>query len=163
MPGDELVPHPQLEATRAVSVAAPPERIWPWIVQMGYGRAGFYAIDWIDNAGEPSADRIVPEWQDLQVDDVVPTSPIGGFTVAAMDLPRSMVLHVPEVELGPVKGTVVTSMATRPAEDGTRLVARLRADFASDVASRLYALVFEPGDFVMMRLMLLGIKERAER
>ena len=72
MPGDDVVPRAQFNATRAMSIGAPPERVWPWIVQLGYGRAGFYTYDLLDNAGVPSADRIVDEYQNLKVGDLVP-------------------------------------------------------------------------------------------
>jgi hypothetical protein len=68
LPGDELVPDPSFSATRAITIAAPPADVWPWIVQMGYGRAGFYAYDWLDNLGHGrSADEIVPDLQRLEV------------------------------------------------------------------------------------------------
>lgn len=74
MPGDGLVPRPLFNATRAVTIDAPPELVWPWIAQMGgYTRAGWYSLDRLDNGGRRSADRIVPELQDLAVGDVMPT------------------------------------------------------------------------------------------
>ena len=66
-PGDELVPDPDGGATMATALPAPPEKVWPWLVQMGGGRGGWYSWDWVDNGGKPSADRIVPEWQSLEV------------------------------------------------------------------------------------------------
>ena len=65
-PGDELVPNPDGGATIATILPAPPEQVWPWLVQMGGDRAGWYSWDWLDNNGEPSVDRIVPEWQSLE-------------------------------------------------------------------------------------------------
>jgi hypothetical protein len=72
MPGDELVTRPTFNATRAVTVQAPPSLIWPWIVQIGFGKAGWYSYDLLDNFGRPSAKRIIPELQHLQPGDVVP-------------------------------------------------------------------------------------------
>jgi hypothetical protein len=66
MPGDDLIPD-AASTTRAISIAAPPEQVWPWLAQLGFGRAGWYSYDWIDNDGQPSADRIIPELQQLQV------------------------------------------------------------------------------------------------
>lgn len=164
LPGDELLLHPTLEATRALTVWATPEQIWPWLVQMGYRRAGWYSYDFIDNGGLPSADSLVPAYQDLRVGDVMPLGDGAGFRVAALDPPSTMVLEVPDTRVGPVSGSVAVTLALDPQADGsTRLVTRLRAEFGSNLASTLYYLVFEPGDFVMMRKMLLGIKERAER
>ena len=65
MPGDELLTDPSFNATRAVTINATPEEIWPWLVQIGYRRAGFYSYDRLDNDGVPSADRILPEYQGL--------------------------------------------------------------------------------------------------
>lgn len=163
--GDEVIPHPELEATRAVSILAPPEQVWPWLVQMGYGRGGFYSYDAIDNSGIPSADRILPELQDLDVGDFMPLDASGaGFIVTEIDPPHSLVLSVPEMALFGATGRVVVAFALEPVGPrATRLVCRLRAEFGRNVRSRLYYAIFEPGDFVMMRKMLLGIKARAER
>ena len=70
LPGDELVPHADLAATRAVTIAATPEQVWPWIAQMGQGRGGLYSYDALENlvgCDMHSADRVVPEWQDVAV------------------------------------------------------------------------------------------------
>ena len=91
LPGDELVPDAQAIDTRGIIIEAPPERIWPWLVQMGYGRGGWYSIDQLDMRGK-SADRIVEAWQDLAVGDVVPTHPGGGFTVRLLERNRALVL-----------------------------------------------------------------------
>ena len=74
MPGDEIVPDASFTATRAITIAAPPEQVWPWIVQIGTGRAGFYSYDLFDNAARPSADRILPEFQATRIGDWVPMS-----------------------------------------------------------------------------------------
>lgn len=165
LPGDDLVAHYMFEATRAVSIAAPPDRVWPWIVQMGTGRGGFYALDFIDNAMRRSADRIRPELQHLAVGDVIPADPSGaGFTVTHLDPQRLLVLHMPQAPVGPAQGAVVVIFAlTAASHGGTRLLCRLRADIGPQVASRLYGMLLETGDFVMMRLMLAGIKSRAEK
>src|SRR3954467_7539813 len=67
MPGDDLLPRAQYRATRAITVAAAPEEVWPWLVQVGYGRAGWYADDLLDNFARPSAREVVPGWQELSV------------------------------------------------------------------------------------------------
>ena len=165
LPGDDLVTHYLFEATRAVSIAAPPDRVWPWIVQMGTGRGGFYALDFIDNARRRSADRIRPELQHLAVGDMMQTDPGGGgFTVAHVDPERLLVLHIPQAVVGRAQGAVVVIFTLAATTGGgTRLLCRLRADIGPKVASRLYGLLFEAGDFVMVRLMLAGIKNRAEK
>ena len=72
MMGDELLVNPEFNSTRAVEINAPPEDIWPWIVQIGNTRAGFYGFDNLDNGGNPSADSILPEYQDVQPGDSIP-------------------------------------------------------------------------------------------
>ena len=70
LPGDALLPVPRFEATRAITIDASPEAVWPWLVQIGRGRAGFYAYDRLDNAGVPSAEEILPEHQHVAVGDL---------------------------------------------------------------------------------------------
>jgi hypothetical protein len=72
MPGDDLVSEPSFNATRAITIDAPPEAVWPWLVQIGYGRAGWYSYDLFDNGARPSAERILPEYQAPNVGDCVP-------------------------------------------------------------------------------------------
>jgi hypothetical protein len=158
MPGDESVPHPMLCATRGITIDAPPEEVWPWLVQMGgYTRAGWYSYDRFDNAGRPSADRIITELQNLQVGDVMLTSPTGGFTVTAIDPGRSLVLLIDH------DGSHISSVPMLTSLPGgkTRLVFRVRASFRP--RHWLFALMFDLGDFIFMRKLMLGIKERAER
>jgi hypothetical protein len=74
MPGDDLIAD-AASSTRAITIAAPPQQVWPWLVQLGYGRAGWYSYDWIDNDGQPSAGHIIPELQQLQVGDQILMAP----------------------------------------------------------------------------------------
>lgn len=92
LPGDDLVSDAATSDTRGITIAAPPEAIWPWLMQMGYGRAGWYSYDAIDMAGS-SAGEIDPKLADLRVGDVVPTHPGGGFLVKLLDAPRALVLY----------------------------------------------------------------------
>ncbi len=93
LPGDDLVPDAPLVETRGITVEAPAAAIWPWLVQMGYGRGGWYSYDKMDNEAA-SADRVLAEFQTLSVGDVMPTWPGGGFQVAAMEPGRSLVLYL---------------------------------------------------------------------
>ena len=90
MPGDDLIPD-AASTTRAISIAAPPEQVWPWLVQLGYGRGGWYSYDWIDNDGQPSADHILPELQQLQVGDQILMLPDMGPRVREVEPNRYLV------------------------------------------------------------------------
>ena len=93
LPGDEVIADANAGETRAITIAAPPDAIWPWLVQMGYGRGGWYSYDAMDMEGA-SAFRIEPELQELKVGDVVPTHPAGGFVVSSIEPNRSLVLYL---------------------------------------------------------------------
>ena len=90
--GDDLVAEPSFVETRGIDIGATPDEIWPWLVQMGYGRAGWYSYDALDMKG-PSADRVRPELGELALGDVMPTHPGGGFTVRVIEAPRALVLY----------------------------------------------------------------------
>jgi hypothetical protein len=164
MPGDELVTRPTFNATRAVTVAAPPSMIWPWIVQIGFGRAGWYSYDPLDNFGRPSATRIIPDLQHLQAGDLVPMyqgigAPEGvGLTVKAIE-PEQWVLWWDDK----TRDTTWT-WALYPIDmQQTRLVTRVRMRYRWTKPTILFSLLVEFADAVMMRKCLLGIKQRAER
>jgi hypothetical protein len=162
MPGDEIVPRPLLTATNGVTVRARPEHVWPWLAQMGaYTRAGWYSFDRFDNAGVRSADRVVPELQDLRVGTRMPTSRDGsGFEVVAVDPPRTLVLVIPSPS-----GTVSTAMTVTPEGDhACRLVnrTRMRVRLTDPVAVPLLC-AMDVGHVLFTRRMLLNIKDRAER
>jgi len=153
MAGDELVSDPTFNATRAVTIDAPAERIWPWIVQIGYKRAGFYSWDILDNDGIPSAERILPGYQNLEIGDLVPLD--DEIDAAVVDMkPNEWLLLVFQSD-----STVTWAWALYKIDaDRTRLVTRLRWR-ASSVVSQFVLDAFE---IIMMRKHLLGIKRRAE-
>jgi hypothetical protein len=161
LPGDELLDQADIVATRAIEIAAPPSAIWPWLVQMGPGRAGAYTYDWIENLfglNMHSADRIHPEWQDLEVGDVLRSGPDKpGMRVEILE-PGRVLSNRSEA------GDWVWTFALVPTNGSTRLISRNRVAMTGAAAGqRLGMLVMEPGSLVMERKMLLGIKERAER
>ena len=161
MPGDDLVSGAQYRCTRAVTIDAPPDAVWPWLVQVGYRRAGFYSKDLLDNLARPSARDVVPELQELHRGQWVPMSPspsdLTAFKVAAFEVNRWLLWRKPD-------STWVWRMRELP--DGrTRLVTRVRVlyDWRRPVTALVAVLGMECGDFAMMRRMLLGIKARAEQ
>src|SRR5688500_9140544 len=93
LPGDDLVPDADIVETRSLDIAAPPSAVWPWLVQMGYGRGGWYSYDQVGTRG-PSAGTIVPELQELADGDLVPTHPGGGFVARVVDAPHALVLYL---------------------------------------------------------------------
>ena len=159
MPGDELFPRAQFQANRAITIAAPPSEVWPWLLQVGFGRAGFYSYDLLDSLGCPSADRVVPELQTIQVGDWVPTSPTVNDTTAFKVDSFEPVTWLPWR-----KPDSTWSWRLDPAAEGTRFVTRLRVvyDWHKPAAALLSVFLIEFGHFVMMRRMLKGIRRRAE-
>jgi hypothetical protein len=169
LPGDELAPEPQFQSTRAITIEAPPGDVWPWLVQLGYGRGGFYSYDIFENAFArlfrmdaryKSIDEIRPELQTLRVGDFVPAAPREwregkyadkiGWTVKRLEAPRVMVLeNWGAFVLEPLDG------------QRTRLIVRTRGGKTRKDA--VGYLPWELPHFIMERKMLYGIKERAER
>ena len=92
LPGDDLVAEAEAIDTRGIDIAATPEEVWPWLVQMGYGRAGWYSYDELD-MDHPSAERLIPELQHVKVGDVFPTHPGGGFEVKVVKPHKALVLY----------------------------------------------------------------------
>lgn len=93
LPGDDIVPNAPVSDTRAVTIDAPPSAVWPWLVQMGFGRGGWYSYDVVDMKGK-SAERILPEFQTLTVGDIAPTHPGGGFEVKVIEPGHALVLYL---------------------------------------------------------------------
>jgi hypothetical protein len=158
LPGDGLVTKADYVATRAITIEAPPRDVWPWLVQIGSGRAGWYTHDRLDNAGVPSATEIIPELQQLAVGDLIPM-------VAGKDIG----LRVKELEPDrrmlwwDEQGEYSWEWLLEPADGRTRLIQRLRVTRHPWTRRMLYELVAANGDVVMQRKLLRGIKQRAER
>ena len=157
LPGDEVVPSPTFNATRAITIAARPEQIWPWLLQVGVKRAGWYSYDLLDNLGRPSARQIIPELQQVAVGDVVPLSPDGrqGVQILALDLPRSMLW-------GTLPDTTWLWVCEPRADGTTRLITRIRSRYRWLSPSIAFSMLIEFADIWMIRMMLLNLRERAE-
>ena len=156
LPSDELVELPTFNATRAITIDAAPPEVWPWLVQVGLTRAGWYSYDLLDNLGRHSARRIIPELQNLAEGDVIPMSPDGkqGMPVHSMDPPHSMVWGEPE-------GTTWAWQLDETGEGATRLITRVRSRYKWLSPSMAFSVLLEFGDIWMMRKMLLNLRERA--
>jgi hypothetical protein len=162
LPGDELVPSPRITYTRAISIDATPQEIYPWIVQLGADRGGMYSYEWFETnilrCKLINADRIHEEWQGLEVGGKVKMCPDENmppaYVVARMDPGQVIVLGHQEGD----QWVEVWQFVLVPQEDGTaRLVIRSR-----NAAEGWFWDIMRPGEFIMMRGMMLGIKERAE-
>jgi len=188
LPGDGLVPAPRFASTRAISIAAPPTAVWPWLVQLGEGRGGLYtyeALERLVGLGMESADAIVPELQDLAVGDLVRLAPIGGadglsMTVRALEAPTRLVLRTGPRDLAAAEAATTVlpageyftgasaaswTVVLRDMDDGaTRLLSRWRMTWAPSTTADLFngALV-EPLHFALEEKMLRGIRDRVER
>lgn len=191
LPGDELIPEALSVDTRGITIDAPPEAVWPWLVQMGFGRAGWYSYDQLDMRGR-SAEGIVPELQHLAVGEIMPTDSGGGFEVKVLDPGRSLVLFVDEALVAKRQPATVSmadgapglaasgkfmqtamspsfaaswAFVLEPAGTGrTRLIERVRVWFGAETTgSRLLGPTLGFGVFVMVQRQLRGIATRAER
>ena len=158
MPGDDLVEQPTFDATRAVTIAARPDQIWPWLLQIGINRAGWYSYDWLDNLGRPSATEIIPELQALKTGDLIPMSPNGKYGLRVWNFkPREWMVWVDD------RGHTSWLWLLDPIDEcSTRLITRVRMRYQWLRPAILFDLLVEFGDIVMMRKSMLGIKERAE-
>ena len=167
LPGDDLIAKPDLTATRAINIRTPADQVWPWIAQLGQGRGGFYSYDFLENlvgCDIHSADRIVPEWQDVGLGDEVRLAPQAGLAVAFLKRGRSLVLRggIPMGHTAPPYD-FTWAFVLRDGPDGTtRLLVRERYAYTRPWAW----ILVEPSEavsFVMTQRMLRGIRNRVER
>lgn len=175
-PGDRLAPNVLSVATRAITIQAPPGEVWPWIVQIGEDRGGFYSYAWLENlfrADMHNADRINPQWQTRQRGDTVWLARKDRYhgaartVIAAYEPGHAMVLVSPReyeklVRYGPPIDGVWTFILEREGENASRLIMRTRGGAAGWLGRAIGYFLVDPAHFIMERRMLLGIKERAE-
>ena len=170
-PGDELVAEPKWGYTLGITIDAPPAQVWPWVVQIGQGRGGFYSYELLENlvgCRITNASRIVPEWQHLDVGDEVRLHPDAPpLTVAIVDPPTALVLSGAPAEVGTEEDYVRSTWGFHVVSMGggrSRLITRGRTEYSPAFVNRLFFGRFpmEPITFVMNRRMLLTIRDLAE-
>lgn len=177
LPGDDLLPHKKTKMTIATTIHAPAAQVWPWLIQIGCQRAGWYSYDLLDNGGLPSAERIVDAYQHLEIGDEVPFTPDGkmGFPVANIEPGKALILggmlntatgetadpHDPDLEK--YFGGVIIFYLDERDESTTRLIYRMPLVWnPSWLNTLMYGIFLEPISFVMARKTLLSIKQRVE-
>ena len=178
LPGDELVPA-RWQTTRAVVINAPAAQVWPWLIQMGYERGGWYSYDWLERrvgagsfAEGGSAKRVIPQLQSLAVGDTIALSPAGGPRVAVLQPDSALVLHY--------RMNLLTSGEALPSDEAVmdwswaftlvatgatscRLLVRVRADSRPRWLVVLFPTLLEPAHFLMETKMLRTIARQASR
>jgi len=161
LPGDDLLPAANGRWTHAITIRAQPRDIWPWLVQMGCRRAGWYSYDGLDNGGVPSVDRIVPTLQQVEVGDLFAWTPTAydGFIVRAFEPERSLVLGG---TAGSLYRTTWAFVLERIGETSTRVLARSSGEYTRLAVGLFLWFVLRPIHFAMQRKQLLNLKQRVE-
>jgi proline iminopeptidase len=169
LPSDEVLPSAGEQITHSVFIEAPPARVWPWLVQMGCRRGGWYSWDQLDNAGVPSADRVIPNLQHIAVGDILPATPQGddGFAVLRVDPERELTLGSPNLLPGGKSwGTpydATWSFDLEPVgSDATRLIVRTRATLQPGAKTKVMSAVMPLLHDFMERKQLRTLKQRIE-
>lgn len=174
LPGDGLLPNARLLRTHRRDIEAPPAKVWPWLVQIGARRGGWYSVDLLDNRGRRSADSILPEHQNVQVGDIIPGLPgsgaESGFAVLEVDREQALVLGSPSLlpadfDFERVRWPfdMTWAFVLEPiGSDATRLLARVRADFAPTWQMRIYKPIITLVHELMQRTQLKNLKARVE-
>lgn len=164
LPGDVLIDEPKIGFTHGIDINAKPDQIWPWLVQVGADRAGWYSHDWIDNWGRPSAREILPQFQTLHMGELVPAWPGAKhtFRVALIAEQQHLVLSWPSRK--GFGANALWTLALRPKGEGSRLVARMTLSLKGFSALRfLIKPAMGVGHHIMQRKQLLELKKRAEQ
>jgi hypothetical protein len=178
LPGDWIVQNPEGSATHGITIEAPVEFVWPWLTQMGCRRAGWYSYDWLDNAGIPSAHRIVSEWQELKEGDILPATPAGefGFHVVEAKPPNFLILGLcvdrdsgrtlhPNIGKLPrnYSRTTWVFVLEPQTKDISRLVVRVRTDSADNNSGLRNKILMKQIHNFMEEKQIRNLKERAEQ
>lgn len=158
-PGDNIVKDPDFNAVRGITINAKPADIWKWIIQIGSRRAGWYSIDWMDNAGKKSSEIILPEFQNIFVGQFIPFTPDqkNGMWIKEF-VENKYILWIDD------KGMATWTWLLSPLNSNqTRLITKLRTRYNWKSIWILYYLIYDVGDIVMMSKCMKGIKKRSEK
>jgi len=176
--GDELSPDAVEISTRAITIRAPVDAVWAWLIQIGQDRAGFYSYTWLENlfrCAMPRIERIVPEWQERHVGDTVWLARRDRYQGEARQkvvqmVPRGVLTLASPADWGRIirretsHGGTWAFLLVPTGANATRLIVRSRGPEAPTLVGRLFWLaVFEPAHFIMERKMMLRLKALAER
>ncbi len=178
-PADKFVINPRWGFTHGIHIAAPADAVWPWVVQIGQDKGGFYSYELLENlvgCQMVNADRIVPEWQELHVGDTFKVHPEAGIQIVLVEPGRSfaaqMAMNLDTEEIfDPAQGLPEKYMNlcwlfyVEPLEDGSsRFISHWQVEYTPSLKSYLMfgPLIVEPVAFTMDRKMLLGVKQRVE-
>ncbi|RCS43911.1 hypothetical protein DTL42_18145 [Bremerella cremea] len=175
LPGDELISEIQNCSTYAITIHASPHEVWPWLVQMGCNRGGYYSYDWLDNGEKRSANQIIEEYQSTKVGDILPSRPGShyGFEVLRMERPHLFLLgaylragqiaNLPWNDPPPAAYVRSTwAFVLRESEEGARLIVRTRGVIHPWWFRMLTNMFFVPAHVIMQRKQLLSLRERIE-
>ena len=158
LPGDSLVTNPDFNATRGITINSTPEEIWKWIIQIGSRRAGWYSIDWMDNAGIKSSNELLPEFQRIEIGQFIPFTPDQKNGMWVKEFKENE--HILWVDKD---GRATWLWYLYPVDEKqTRLLTRLRTKYVWKGFWIIYYLLYDFGDIVMMSKCMRGIKLRAE-
>lgn len=176
LPGDEIIPKPVVQTDHAITIGVPPSEVWPWVVQMGWGRGGWYTARWVDRllfpANGPSADGILPDHQHIEVGTFIPDGPPHtecGLHVVSFEPERSLVLrsnsHLPRSWRHRASLDWTWTFVLTPHDDGRSCRYHFRSRWVTApwwfTVGGVLGIV--PADFVMSRDHLHGVRDRAER
>ncbi len=158
-PSDSLVTDPDFNATRGITINSTPEIIWKWIIQIGSKRAGWYSIDWMDNAGIKSSDELLPEFQNIETGQFIPFTPDQKNGMWVKDFKENEYILWVDKEGRATWLWYLYAVDTQQ----TRLLTRLRTKYVWKGFWIIYYLLYDFGDIVMMSKCMKGIKKRAEQ
>jgi hypothetical protein len=161
-PGDDWIPDADYTSTKAITIHARPEDVWPWLVQIGRGRGGLYSIDWLDRLfrilDAPSADEILPQYQHLEPGDIIPIGGSAGWPVLIADAPHALALAGDENN---TRWSWTFALYPTPA-GATCLISRNRLHIRNPLARAAVLFAVDGPAGIMAVAMLRGVRRRAE-